>query len=90
DIVPKSETPVDLRKAFDRVKSFILRSYEKKRRPVINVSAIKSVLTDSYGEDRAYKLAGGVKSFIESQTKPENIDEVFDEAMRKLQEEISN
>ena len=55
---------------------------------MINVSAIKSVLTDKYGEDKAYKLAGSVKSFIESQAKPENIDEVFDEAMKQLQEEI--
>ena len=88
EIVPKSEMPKDLKRAFDRVKSFILKSYEKKRHPVINVSAIKSVLTDKYGEDKAYKLAGSVKSFIESQAKPENIDEVFDEAMKQLQEEI--
>ena len=89
-IVPKSEVPINLKKAFDRVKSFLLKSYEKNQRPIVNVKAVKNILSDNYSEEKAYKLAGSVKSFIESQVEPDNVDEIFERALNQLQQEIKS
>ena len=87
--IEKSETvPSDLKDAFDKVRSLLLKGFDKKQRPVVNVSAVKQTLANQFGESKAYRLAGSVKSFIETRVRPENVDEVIREAQDQLEQEV--
>jgi len=84
------EPSAELVKTFVRVKSSVKRNYAKKSSPLpINVGPIKKVLREEFGEEeKAVRLAGKVKTYIEVRITPDNIDEVFGEALEQLSNEL--
>ena len=89
-IIPEEpEVTAELKKTFERVKSSVLKNYEKKQSPEpINVGPIKKILLDRFDDKKAFRLAKKVKTYIEVRIKPENIEEVFSEALEELEEEL--
>ncbi|TET67576.1 MAG: DUF935 family protein [Candidatus Aminicenantes bacterium] len=87
---PEKELPEEVKKAFEQVKTSVIKNYEKKpnRVPVINVGPIKNALTRDYEKDRAFSLAKSVKEFLESRIQSENVEQTFAEAVDELAQEV--
>ena len=86
------EPSAELVKVFDRVKTSVKRNYAKKNSPTpINVGSIKKLLKEKFGEeDKAFRFAEKVKTYIEVRIKPDNIDAIFAEALKQLSQELEN
>ena len=85
------EPSTELVKIFDRVKLSVEKNYAKKNSPLpINVGPIKKMLQEEFGEEKAVRLAGKVKTYIEMRITVDNIDEVFTEALGQLLEELQD
>ena len=83
------EVTSELKKVFERVKSSVLKNYEKKQSPEpINVGPIKKILQDKFDEKKAFRLAKKVKTYLGVRINPENIEEVFSEALEQLNQEL--
>jgi len=80
----------EILKAVEHVKDLAVKTFAKRGHPVINVSAIKLLLSERIGPDRAHDLAGRVKSYVERRISRTNVDEVFSDAASFLTDEIGN
>jgi len=87
-----AEPSAELIKVFDRVKLSVEKNYTKKDSPLpINVGPIKKMLQEAFGEDeKAIRLAGKVKKYIEVRIMADNIDQIFNEALIQLNEELND
>ena len=87
---PVMEPSAELLRVFSRMKTWVKKNYTKKNVPTpINVGPIKKLLRKEFGEEeKAYKFAEKVKTYIEVRVTLDNIDEVFSEALEQLNQEL--
>lgn len=89
EVIAEPEVTIELKKTFERVKNSVLKNYERKQSPEpINVGPIKKILKDKFDDKKAFRLAKKIKAYIEIRIKPENVEEIFEEALEQLREEL--